>query len=146
MMPCCCCYWRADGRRLYRTELFCQRGCLKVFPNYCCPERWFGVNRISHPDWVKVCVELNYARNQNTKISSATTPFDKLRLIRLTLHCEPMSYIDQQGSSRGSNLTSPPLPFIPTLIGLRAIDLVSSLVWWEAQANKRQPQVDVRRE
>ena len=25
-----------------------------------------------------------------------------------------------------------PFPFIPTLIGLQAFDLVSSLVWWEA--------------
>ena len=29
----------------------------------------------------------------------------------------------------------PPLPFIPTLIGLRAFDLVSSRVWWEAATN-----------
>ena len=28
-----------------------------------------------------------------------------------------------------------PLPFIPTLIGLRAFDLVSSRVWWEAATN-----------
>ena len=28
-----------------------------------------------------------------------------------------------------------PLPFIPTLIGLRAFDLVSSPVWWEAVTN-----------
>ena len=25
------------------------------------------MNRISHPDWVKLCVELNYVPNQNTK-------------------------------------------------------------------------------
>ena len=47
--------------------------------------------------------------------------------------CEQMSSIDQQGSSLGSFPT--PLPFIPTLIGLRAFDLVSSLVWWETLAN-----------
>ena len=29
-----------------------------------------------------------------------------------------------------------PLPFIPTLISLRAFDLVSSRVWWEAATNK----------
>ena len=29
-----------------------------------------------------------------------------------------------------------PLPFIPTLIGLRAFDLVSNRVWWEAATNK----------
>ena len=46
---------------------------------------------------------------------------------------EPMSSIDQQGSSLGSLPTSP--PFIPTLISLRAFDLVSSRVWWEAATN-----------
>ena len=53
-------------RRLHRTELFSQKGCLTAFLNYCCPERWFGQNR------VKLCVELNDAPNQNTKIPSAT--------------------------------------------------------------------------
>ena len=48
---------------------------------------------------------------------------------------EPMSSIDQKGSSLGSFPT--PLPFIPTLIGLWGFDLVSSRVWWEAATNKR---------
>ena len=30
-----------------------------------------------------------------------------------------------------------PLPFIPTLIGLQAFDLVSSRVWWEAVTSKQ---------
>ena len=30
-----------------------------------------------------------------------------------------------------------PLPFTPTLIGLRAFDRVSSRVWWEAATNKQ---------
>ena len=46
-------------RRLYWTKLFSQKECLTAFPNYCCPERWFGRNRISHPDWVKLCVDPN---------------------------------------------------------------------------------------
>ena len=29
------------------------------FPILCCPERWTGLNRISHPDWVKLCVDAN---------------------------------------------------------------------------------------
>ena len=29
-------------RRLHWRKLFSQRECLTVFPNYCCPERWFG--------------------------------------------------------------------------------------------------------
>ena len=45
-----------------------------------------------------------------------------------------MSSTDKQGSSLGS-LPDLPLPFIPTLIGLRAFDLVSSRVWWEAATN-----------
>ena len=48
------------------TEWSCSaKMCLMVFPNYCCPERWFGLNWISHPDWVKLCIELNYKPNQN---------------------------------------------------------------------------------
>ena len=34
-----------------------------------------------------------------------------------------------------------PLPFIPTLIGLRAFDLVSSRVWWEAATNTGHPRL-----
>ena len=30
-----------------------------------------GLNRISHPDWLKLSVELNCAPNQNTKFSSS---------------------------------------------------------------------------
>ena len=70
-------------RRLHWTELFSQRECLTVSPNYCCPERWFGLNRISHPDWVKLCVELNYAPNKNTKIPSATDPQNQIDEILL---------------------------------------------------------------
>ena len=44
----------------------------RFFPSLCCPETYCGMNRISHPDWVKLCVELDYAPNQNTKIPSAT--------------------------------------------------------------------------
>ena len=38
-----------------------------------------------------------------------------------------------------------PLPFIPTLIGLRAFDLVSSRVWWEAATNTTVDQSRVTR-
>ena len=34
-----------------------------------------------------------------------------------------------------------PLPFIPNLIGLRAFDLVSSPVWWEAVTKKASPRL-----
>ena len=35
-------------------------------PNFCCPGKEILRNRIGHPDWVKLCVELNCAPNQNT--------------------------------------------------------------------------------
>ena len=35
----------------------------KVFgglsPIWCCPEKWSGMYRISHPDWVKICADPN---------------------------------------------------------------------------------------
>ena len=83
MVPCC--YWRANGRRLYRTELFCQKECLTVFPQLLLPRKVIRVNRISHPDWVKLCVELNYTPNQNTKFPSATDRHRELNLIVLDL-------------------------------------------------------------
>ena len=97
MVPCCCCsycYWRADGRRLYRTKLFCQRECLTVFPSYCCPERWLGMNRISHPDWVKLCIELNYAPNKNTKILFCYNIKKFTEFILLSHECISLKYFE----------------------------------------------------
>ena len=37
------------------------------FPNLCCPERWSGLNRISHPDWVKSRVNPNGRIKLRTK-------------------------------------------------------------------------------
>ena len=42
---------------------------------------------------------------------------------------------DWERESVRVSLPDLPLPFIPTLIGLRAFDLVSSRVWWEAATN-----------
>ena len=72
MVPCCCCYWSTDDRRLYRTKSFCKKAVFGSFPNFCSLESRSRLNRISHPDWVKLCVDLNYAPNQNTKFPSAT--------------------------------------------------------------------------
>ena len=83
MVPCCCCcccYWRADGRRLYRTKLFSQRECLTVFPNYCSPERWFGLNRISHTDWVKLCVELRAKQKYENSFCYKATKMEELKV------------------------------------------------------------------
>ena len=56
------------GQRCSAKEtMFCS------LPNFCCSGKRSGLNRIGHPDWVKLCVELNYAPKQNTKFSSATS-------------------------------------------------------------------------
>ena len=44
-------------------------------PNFYCLEKRSGRNRIGHPDWVKLCIKLNCAPNQNTKFPSTTYTF-----------------------------------------------------------------------
>ena len=58
--------------RLYRIKSFCEKGLCLAASSISAAWKETRMNRISHPDWVKLCVELNYAPNQNTKISSAT--------------------------------------------------------------------------
>ena len=66
MCPCCCCYWR-NGQLDVCTGRCCsaKETVFGSLPNFCCPEKRSGMNRIGHPDWVKLCVELNCAPNQN---------------------------------------------------------------------------------
>ena len=74
MCPCyCCCYLRAPSET---SELggvvLLKRMCLAAYPISAARKEGPAMNRISHPDWVKLCVELICAPNQNTKFSSAT--------------------------------------------------------------------------
>ena len=40
----------------------------RAFPNLVLPgKKWFGLNRISHPDWVKICVDHNGQINLRAK-------------------------------------------------------------------------------
>ena len=54
--------------------------CLAAFPNLCCSERWSGLNWISHPDWVKICVDpygqIKLRAKQKYEILSATELLD----------------------------------------------------------------------
>ena len=53
-------------------------------------------------------------------------------------HCTKWAHEQNRPAGFESRLVpSLPLPFIPTLIGLRAFDLVSRRVWWEAATNKQ---------
>ena len=64
--------------RLYRTKSFCKKSCVWQLPQFLLPGKDIGMIRMSHPEWVKLCVELNYVPNQNTKIPSATTWWNKV--------------------------------------------------------------------
>ena len=72
VVPCCCCYWSTDDRNLYRTKSFCEKDCVWQLTQFLLPGKELGLNRISNPDWVKLCVDLSYAPNQNTKFPSDT--------------------------------------------------------------------------
>ena len=63
-------------------------------PNFCCPGKSYGLNRIGHPDWVKWCVELNCAPNQNNNCyNSIDSYFNKnlccLILVHSYMHWAP---------------------------------------------------------
>ena len=49
-----------------------KKGCVWQPPQFLLPGKELRLNRISHPDWMKLCVELDYALTQNTKILSTT--------------------------------------------------------------------------
>ena len=58
---CCCChYWRANSMTSVLIEFWGRENVLAAFPNFwCCSERWYGPNRMNHPDWVKICDDPN---------------------------------------------------------------------------------------
>ena len=84
---CCCCYFKAAVRCLHWAALYSQsiaieerpmgrlhwsayssqRECVWQLTRFGGRKWRSGVNRISHPDWLKLSVELNCAPNQNTK-------------------------------------------------------------------------------
>ena len=68
---CCCCYFRAAVRCLHWSAFSSQRECVWQLTRFGGRKWRSGVNRISHPDWVKLSVELNCAPNQNTKVFSS---------------------------------------------------------------------------
>ena len=53
--------------RLHWSAFSSQRECVWQLTRFVGRKWRSGLNRISHPDWVKLSVELNCAPNQNTK-------------------------------------------------------------------------------
>ena len=85
-----------------------------------------------------ICTALDQASSLSRKL--AYVPGPTFRFVKLLAssgsHCT--KWADEQHWQAGFEsrlLPDLPLPFIPTLIGLRAFDLVSSRVWWEAATN-----------
>ena len=66
MCPCyCCCYLRATSETSALGGIVqLKRLCSAAYPISAARERRSGLNRIGHPDWVKLCVKLNCAPNQ----------------------------------------------------------------------------------
>ena len=48
-------------------------------PFLCCPGKWSGLNRISHPHWVKICGDhngqINLRAKQKYEVLSSTESF-----------------------------------------------------------------------
>ena len=84
------------------------------------------------------CTALDQASSLSRKLAYLPGPtFGFVKLLASSgSHCT--KWADEQHRHAGfeSGLVPDlPLPFIPTIIGLKAFDLVSSRVWWEAATN-----------
>ena len=66
MCPCYCRYWRAASETSALGGVVQpKRRCLAAYPVSAARKKRSRKSRIGHPDWVKLCVELNCAPNQN---------------------------------------------------------------------------------
>ena len=87
MCPCCCCYWRtASGTSALDGVIQPKRLYLAAYPISGARKRRSRMNRIGHPDWVKLCLELNCAPNQNTKFPSSADYSSYLLYLWYTQH------------------------------------------------------------
>ena len=102
------------------------------------PQLRLGNLRVGELHFCPLCTALDQASSLSRKL--AYVPGPTFRFVKLLAssgsHCT--KWADEQHRQAGFEsrlLPDLPLPFIPTLIGLRAFDLVSSRVWWEAATN-----------
>ena len=103
------------------------------------PQLRLGNLRVGELHFSPLCTALDQAPSLSRKLAYVPGPtFGFVKLLASSgSHCT--KWADEQHRQAGfeSRLVPDlPLPFIPTLIGLRAFDLVSSRVWWEAATNK----------
>ena len=99
---------------------------------------------VGPPEGGRAATFVPYVQHQ-TLLSSlsynpAYVPGSKFGFVKLLISLDPhcTQKVDEQHRPAGFKswlVPNLPLPFIPTLIGLRAFDLVSSPAWWEAATN-----------
>ena len=102
------------------------------------PQLRLGNLRVGELHFCPLCTALDQASSLSCKLAYVPGPtFGFVKLLASSgSHCT--KWADEQHRQAGFEsrlLPDLPLPFIPTLIGLRAFDLVSSRVWWEAATN-----------
>ena len=102
------------------------------------PQLRLGNLQVGELHFCPLCTALDQASSLSRKLAYVPGPtFGFVKLLASSgSHCT--KWADQQHRQAGfeSRLVPDlPLPFNPTLIGLRAFDLVSSRVWWEAATN-----------
>ena len=102
------------------------------------PQLRLGNLRVGELHFCPLCTALDQASSLSRKLAYVPGPtFGFVKLLASSgSHCT--KWADEQHWQAGFEsrlLPDLPLPFIPTLIGLRAFDLVSSRVWWEAATN-----------
>ena len=104
------------------------------------PQVRLGNLRVGELHFCPLCTALDQASSLSRKLANVPGPtFGFVKLLASSgSHCT--KWADEQHRQAGFEsrlLPDLPLPFIPTLIGLRAFDLVSSRVWSEAATNTR---------
>ena len=104
------------------------------------PQLRLGNLRVGELHFCPLCTALDQASSLSRKLAYVPgTTFGFVKLLASSgSHCT--KWADEQHWQAGFEsrlLPDLPLPFIPTLIGLRAFDLVSSRVWWEAATNTK---------
>ena len=102
------------------------------------PQLRLGNLRVGELHLYPLCTALDQASSLSRKLAYVPGPtFGFVKLLASSgSHCT--KWADEQHRQAGFEswlLPDLPLPFIPTLIGLQAFDLVSSRVWWEAATN-----------
>ena len=109
------------------------------------PQLRLGNLRVGELHFCPLCTALDQASSLSRKLAYVPGPtFGFVKpLASSGSHCT--KWADEQHWQAGFEsrlLPDLPLPFIPTLIGLRAFDLVSSRVWWEAATNTTDPTME----